>query len=56
MEEIFDRQQPDFQKASDADPKSGLPSIIDFVSFKKTGHTDTAITERFYGTVKQEEI
>jgi hypothetical protein len=36
-EEIFDRQQPDFQKASDADPKSGLPSIIDFDSFRKLG-------------------
>jgi hypothetical protein len=35
MEEIFDRQQPEFQKASDRDPKSGLTSIIDFVTFRK---------------------
>ena len=34
-EEVFDRQQPDFQKASDADPKQGLTSMIATASFTK---------------------
>ena len=34
-EESFDRQHPDFQKASDADPKQGLTSMIAIASFTK---------------------
>jgi hypothetical protein len=33
-EEILDRQQPDFQKASDQDPNR-LPSSFDLISLKK---------------------